>query len=62
MNEKLLEYTDLLHRHQDPEAREVREFLRKHESDKVFQERVRKLNALFLLKASTPQSTPAPQS
>ena len=48
MADELLEYTRLLHEYRDPQAREVQEFLAKKSKDRVFLDRVQKLNALFL--------------
>ena len=60
MADLLLEYTDLLHRYEDPDVQEVRAFVERHADDEVFLQRVRKLNALFLLKASlAPAGQPA---
>ena len=45
---KLIEYTNLLHEHHDPNAEPVKDFLRKHgEKNPKFAERARKLNRLF---------------
>jgi hypothetical protein len=51
--DKMLEYADLLHRFEDPDAKDVREFAEKYASDEVLTRRVQKMNALFLLKAAS---------
>jgi hypothetical protein len=48
----IVQYTNLLHRWRDPNAKSVREFLQKHRNDAVFQRRAKVLNRLFLLKQS----------
>jgi hypothetical protein len=51
--DKLLQYTDLLHRFEDPDAKDVRDFIHKYADDEAFTRRAKKLNALFLLKAAS---------
>ena len=46
----IITYTNLLHKYRDPNAKQVREFLARHQDDKVFQRRAKTLNDLFLLK------------
>jgi hypothetical protein len=48
----ILQYTNLLHQYQGPEAQEVRNFLKEHEKNQIFVERARKLNALYVLNKS----------
>jgi hypothetical protein len=45
-----VQYTNLLHQHQAPNAPEVREFRLKNKEDKVFLQRARKLDAIFLMR------------
>ena len=59
MSELLLQYTNLLHRYQNPDARELREFLSRYAADAVFSQRARKLNALFVLKSALLPATPS---
>ena len=48
----IIEYTNLLHRYQDPNATPVKDFLKEHSSDEVFVKRVKTLNKVFRLKQS----------
>jgi hypothetical protein len=50
--DRMLQYADLLHRFQDPDARQVREFTQKYADSEEFTRRVQKMNALFLLKTA----------
>jgi len=43
----LIEYTNLLHRSRDPEAKVVKNFVEKHKDDEVLMRRIKKLNELF---------------
>jgi hypothetical protein len=46
----IIQYTNLLHKHKNPNAKEVKAFLRKHEADNVFQERAKVVNRVFCLR------------
>ena len=46
----IIQYTNLLHRYRDPEAKQVKAFVDKHKDDKVFLRRTKALNKLFSLK------------
>jgi len=46
----VITYTNLLHRHRDPNAAEVLAFVRQHAGDPVFVGRVKTLNQVFQLK------------
>jgi len=51
-----VQYTNLLHQYQAPNAPEVREFRKKYKEDKVFRKRARTLDALFMVrKIAQPQ-------
>ncbi len=50
MQPPIIEYTNLLHRYRDPNAKQIKEFLQKHSEDKVFLKRAQTLNKLFKLK------------
>jgi len=52
MADKLLAYTELLHRFEDPDVQEVRAFRGRYADDAVFRSRVEKLNALNLLQTA----------
>ena len=43
-----IEYTNLLHQYQAPNAPEVRAFRQTHKENKVFLKRARKLDALYM--------------
>ena len=60
--DKVLQYMELLHRHQDPDSQEVRAFVGQYAADEVFADRVRKLNALFLLQAAAEPVEIAPDN
>jgi hypothetical protein len=47
----IIEYTNLLHRYRDPNAREVRAFVAQHQDDPVFVRRAAALDIAFRLKA-----------
>ncbi len=49
----IIQYTNLLHKHSDPSAKEVRKFREKHATDKVFQKRADVLDKMFALKNAT---------
>jgi hypothetical protein len=53
MKPKILQYTDLLHKHGDPKAKEVREFMKKNAKDEAFLRRAKVLNKVFELKNVT---------
>ncbi len=46
----IITYTNLLHKHRDANAKEVKEFVEKHQDDKVFLRRATTLNNLFAIK------------
>ena len=46
----IIEYTNLLHKHGDPQAASVEEFLTEHSGDQVFLRRAKVLNKVFELK------------
>ena len=48
----IITYTNLLHKHRDPNAKEVKEFADKHKENQAFTRRVQTLNKLFALKES----------
>lgn len=48
----IIQYTNLLHRHRDPNAEPVLEFRQQHANDKTFQSRAEVLDKLFALKKS----------
>jgi hypothetical protein len=52
----VIQYTNLLHQYRDPDAKPIREFLRKH-SDPVFRRRAKALNRLFKLKQNLVTNT-----
>jgi hypothetical protein len=45
-----VQYTNLLHQYQAPNAPEVREFRLKNKEDKTFRKRAKTLDALFLMR------------
>ncbi len=47
----IIEYTNLLHKYRDPKAAPVKDFLKKHSSDKLLAKRAKALNKVFRLKA-----------
>lgn len=57
---ELFEYARLLKQHKDPNAREVREFVQRHQGDATFMERKKTLDAVFLLElALADEAVPA---
>ncbi len=46
----IITYTNLLHKHRDANAKEVKEFVEKHQDDEVFLRRAKTLNELFAIK------------
>ncbi len=46
----IIQYTNLLHKYRDIEAKEVRKFVEQHKEDKVFVRRAKTLDGLFVLK------------
>jgi len=46
----IIQYTNLLHEHRDPEAGAVKAFMKSHSADKVFVRRAKVLNRVFKLK------------
>lgn len=50
MTSLIILYTELLHRHRDPEAEPVKQFVAQHTDDPVFLQRVETLNRVWTLK------------
>lgn len=48
----IIQYTNLLHKHKDPQSQEVLEFLRTHSDDHVFVRRAEALNYVFRLRST----------
>ncbi len=46
----VIHYTNLLHKYRDPNARPVKDFLKKHSKDKVLQKLEKALNKVLKLK------------
>ena len=46
----IIEYTNLLHKHSDPNAPEVQAFIAQHNEDSVLIQRIKILNRVFQLK------------
>jgi hypothetical protein len=49
-NPLIIQYTNLLHQHRDPQATEVQAFVALHKDDEVFMKRVRTLEKVWELK------------
>jgi hypothetical protein len=45
----IVQYTNLLHEHQAPNAPAVQQFFKEHKDDSVFAERAQKLGALYVI-------------
>lgn len=50
MEPLIITYTGLLHKHRDPNAKEVKDFVEQHKDDAVFLKRVETLNKVWELK------------
>lgn len=54
MKPLIIQYTNLLHKYRDPLAKEVVDFVKQHENDKVFVRRANVLNMVWALKSNGP--------
>ena len=48
----IIQYTNLLHKYRDPNATEVKAFLKEHADDRVLKNRAKVLNKVFAAKAA----------
>lgn len=48
----IIQYTNLLHRHRNPDAKSLRDFRKAHKDNDVFLKRARALNKVWRLKES----------